>query len=161
MNKKMWQTLNEQVNHELYAAYLYLAMAAYFEDKNFQGFAYWMHKQSKEEIGHAMKIYNYLYERGSKVELLPIAQPKTVWKSPLDAFKDALKHEQKVTGLINNLVTIAEKEKDRAAFSFLQWYVDEQVEEENQVNEIIAKLEMIKDCSGCLLMLNHELGKRE
>ncbi|MCK4870993.1 MAG: ferritin [Gammaproteobacteria bacterium] len=159
-NKQLFNKLNEQINRELHASYLYLAMSAYFEDINFPGFAKWMRMQSKEEVGHAMKIYDYLIERGERVVLTQIKTPKTEWKSPLDAFKGALAHEEKVTALINNLMDLAIKFKDHAAVSFLQWYVTEQVEEEANATGIVERLKMVKENTPALLMFDNVLGKR-
>lgn len=160
MNKQLFNKLNEQINHELYASYLYLAMSACFENINFPGFAKWMRMQSKEEVGHAMKIYEYLIERGERVVLTQIKTPKAEWKSPLDAFKGALAHEEKVTALINSLMDLAIKLKDHAAVSFLQWYVDEQVEEEANATGIVEQLKMVKENAPALLMFDNVLGKR-
>ena len=130
LSSNMKKALNDQINAELYSAYLYLSMAAYFEDTNLPGMAGWMKAQAQEEVGHAMKFYGYVFDRDSKVELKAIDGPKTKWASPLAAFEDAYKHEQKVTGLIHKLVDLANKEKDHATRSFLNWFVDEQVEED-------------------------------
>ena len=119
-----------------------------------------MRKQASEEIEHAMKIFNYINERGDKVVLTQIATPKEKWQSPLEAFTDAYKHEKKVTGLINKLVELASELKDHATYSFLQWYVDEQVEEEAQTSEIVEKLKMINDQTCGVFMMDKELGAR-
>lgn len=161
IDKKVLKLLNEQVNHEFYAAYLYLSMSANFESKSLKGFANWMRVQYEEELIHALKIFDFIGDRGEQAILTQIATPKASWKSPLEAFADAYKHEQKVTALINNLVDVAEKAKDRASYSFLQWYVDEQVEEEAQTSELVDKLKMIKDNAHALLMLDNELGGRK
>ena len=160
MNTKMIQALNEQINNELYSAYLYLAMSADFAAKNLTGFAKWMRLQANEEVEHAMKFFDYLNERGAKAILASIKTPKATWKSPLEAFTDAYKHEQKVTTMINNLVELATKLKDHATYSFLQWYVDEQVEEEAQTNEIVEKLKLVKDQICGMMFLDKELGSR-
>jgi len=161
LDKKMLQKLNEQINHELHSAYLYLSMAAYFESMNFKGFAHWMKKQAQEEQVHAMKFFDYIYDRGDKVELTQIAAPEKKWKSPLAAFEAAYKHEQKVTGLIHALVKLANEQKDYATASFLQWYVDEQVEEEASADEIVQQLKLVGDNGPALLMLDKHLGARE
>ena len=124
----MEKAINEQVNAELYSAYLYLSMQAYFESQNLKGFANWMSVQTQEEVMHAMKMYHFLIERGGKVTLKAIAGPETDWKSPVAAFEQVAAHENKVTGLINNLVNMAIEEKDHATNTFLQWFVNEQVE---------------------------------
>ncbi|UCG58223.1 MAG: ferritin [Phycisphaerales bacterium] len=160
ISKKMVEALNDQINAELYSAYLYLSMEAYFESKNLTGFAKWMRAQTQEEVVHAMKIYDFVNERGGRVALKAIEQPPTEWKSPLAAFEAAYKHEQLVTGLINNLVNLAVAEKDHATNSFLQWFVDEQVEEETSVDNVVQNLKMAQDAPGALFMLDRELGQR-
>jgi len=160
MSGKLQEALNEQVNAELYSAYLYLSMAAYFESTNLPGFANWMRVQAQEELTHAMKIYDYVNERRGKVTLKPIAGPPTEWDSPLAVFQAVYKHEQKVTGLINELVNLAIKEKDHAANIFLQWFVSEQVEEEKNADEVVQKLKLSADAPSGLFMLDKELGQR-
>ncbi|MFH0863077.1 MAG: ferritin [Candidatus Altiarchaeota archaeon] len=160
IDKKIEDGFNSQINAELYSAYLYLSMAAYFESENFKGFGKWMREQSLEESKHAMKFYDHIMERGGKVTLKPIEGPKTEWKSPLDAFEDAYSHEQKVTAMINGLVELTASEKDNPGNSMLQWFVDEQVEEERNAREIVAFLKRIKDAGGALMMIDHRLGKR-
>ncbi len=160
ISKKMEKALNVQVNAELYSAYLYLSMAAYFESSRLNGFANWMRCQTQEEVLHAMKIYNHINERGGRVKLTTIEVPKIEWKSPPDAFNDALAHERKVTIMINNLVDLAMSEHDHASNSFLQWFVDEQVEEENSAGNIIDKLTLIGDAPGGLFMIDSELAAR-
>ena len=160
IDKKMQDALNEQINAELYSAYLYLSMAAYFESTNLPGFATWMRVQTKEELLHGMKIYDYVNERGGRVTLKSIAEPPSEWESPLAAFEAAYKHEQKVTGLINGLVNLAVEEKDDAANTFLQWFVDEQVEEEESAETVVNKLKLVADASDGMNMLDNEMGQR-
>ncbi|HDM66858.1 MAG TPA: ferritin [Thermoplasmatales archaeon] len=160
LNKKMVEVLNEQINEELYSAYLYLAMSNYFESIGLKGFANWMMVQYKEETDHAMKIYNYLHSHGEKAKLLAIKQPPTEWSSPLHAFDETLKHEQHITKCINDLLDLAEELRDRATYSFLQWYIDEQVEEESNDREIIDKLRLVEDSRNGLFMLDKELSQR-
>ncbi|WP_129409506.1 ferritin [Marinitoga lauensis] len=160
ISKTMENALNKQINEELFSAYLYLSMAAYFEEIGLKGFSNWMRVQYEEETFHAMKIYDYLLSRGGKVVLQAIKEPQKNWESPLDVFKATLKHEQHITKCINDLIDIAEKEHDRATFNFLQWYIDEQVEEEANDEEIIRKLELIKDNPNALFMLDRELASR-
>ncbi|NIP44838.1 MAG: ferritin [candidate division Zixibacteria bacterium] len=160
LSSNMKKALNDQINAELYSAYLYLSMAAYFEDTNLPGMAGWMKAQAQEEVGHAMKFYGYVFDRDSKVELKAIDGPKTKWASPLAAFEDAYKHEQKVTGLIHKLVDLANKEKDHATRSFLNWFVDEQVEEEASTKMIADRLKVIGDSKPGLFMLDRELAGR-
>lgn len=161
ISKKMQDALNKQINAEFYSSYLYLAMSAHFEDTNMNGFANWMSMQSAEEYGHAMKIYNYLNDVGAKVELHAIDQPKGSWNQPVDAFKDALEHEKKVTKMINDLTDLAVEEKDHATNIFLHWFVTEQVEEVASVEDIVTKFEMIGDNKGALFMFDRELGQRQ
>ena len=160
INKKMQDALNEQVNAEFYSAYLYLSMAAYFESTSLPGFATWMRVQTQEELLHGMKIYDYVNERGGRVTLKSIGEPQTEWESPLAAFEAAYGHEQKVTGLINGLVNLAVEEKDIAANTFLQWFVDEQVEEEESAETVVNKLKLAVDASDGMNMLDNEMGQR-
>ncbi|MHC4570590.1 MAG: ferritin [Planctomycetota bacterium] len=160
INKKIEDALNEQINAELYSAYLYLSMEAYFESLNLSGFANWMMVQTQEELAHVMKIYRFVNERSGRVLLKAIMQPPTEWDSPLAVFEATYKHEQKVTGLINNLVNLAIEEKDHATNSFLQWFVNEQVEEESSADEVVQKLKMIKNAPEGLLLIDRELGQR-
>ncbi len=160
LNDKMAQELNKQLNAELYSAYLYLSMAAYFYSLNLNGFANWMTVQNQEETLHAMKFYNYINERGGRIKLVQIDSPPTTWNSPLEVFEETLKHEVKVTGLINNLVDLAIAERDHAANAFLQWFVTEQVEEEASANEIIQNLKLAGNDPHALFMLDRELGTR-
>jgi ferritin len=158
---KVENMLNKQINAELYSAYLYLSMSAYYESINLTGFAHWMRVQAKEEVGHAMRIYNHIVERSGRVNLSSIPNPPVSWKSPLNAFEEAYKHEQKVTKMIHDLVELSRRENDYAAESMLQWFIDEQVEEENQTEQIVRKLKLIKDSTNGLFMLDHELSKRK
>ncbi len=160
IGKKMQDALNEQINAEFYSAYLYLSMAAYFESTNLPGFATWMRVQTQEELLHGMKIYDYVNERGGRVALKSIGEPQTEWESPLAAFEAAYKHEQKVTGLISGLVNLAIEEKDIAANTFLQWFVDEQVEEEESAETVVNKLKLVADASDGMKMLDDEMGQR-
>jgi ferritin len=161
MDKKLHKTFIEQINHELYSSYLYLAMAAYSESIDLPGFAKWLQAQAKEETAHGMKMFEFLIERGERVELGAIAKPPVDFGAALDIFKAVLAHEKKVTGLIHNLYSVAQKADDPAAAIFMQWFVTEQVEEEKHANEIIALLQRIKPDSGQILMIDHQLGKRE
>ena len=160
LSEKMQEALNAQINAELYSSYLYLAMAAYFESENLLGFAHWMHKQSDEETTHGMKFYHYINDRRGRVLLSPIDGPKTQWKSALAVFEDSLKHEQKVTGLINKLMDLAIAESDHATVSFLKWFVDEQVEEESNVDSVIQDLKRVGDSAQGLFILDRELAGR-
>jgi ferritin len=160
LKKKIQDALNKQINAELYSAYLYFSMEAYFHSINLKGFANWMRVQTQEEMVHAMKFYNFICDRSGRVNLEPIEGPQIEWKSPIEVFQEAYKHEQKVTALINGLVDLALKESDHATNTFLQWFVTEQVEEEASADEIVQKLKLIgKDGSG-LFMIDQELAQR-
>ena len=154
------KALNDQLNLELISAYAYLAMAAYFEQTPFEGFAAWMELQSKEEMEHAHKFYNYLNERNGRVKLQAIAEPKTDYSAPIEAFRTSLAHEQKVSAAILSIYEIASAEKDYPTMSFLKWFLDEQVEEEKNVSDMLAKLELIGDNRNGLFHLDHRAGKR-
>jgi len=161
ITKPLQDRLNEQINFELFSAYLYLSMSAHFEAQNLPGFANWMRVQYQEETGHAMKFYKYVLDRNGIVTLKAIAQPATKFKKPLDVFKQVLEHEQKVTSLINKLYELALKGKDYAAQSFLQWFINEQVEEEKNASNIITMLEMIGDSPVSLIMADRQLAARK
>lgn len=161
ISKTMETALSKQVNRELYSAYLYLAMSLYFESVSLKGFAKWMRLQAKEEQAHAMKIYDYLLARGGKVTLMDIETPKGRWASAGKVFEETYAHEQKVTGMINALVDLAKKENDHATFEMLQWFVKEQVEEEEHASDILNQIRIVGDIPGHLFWLDHELGKRE
>jgi len=161
IGKKMQEAIGEQINAELYSAYLYLAMAGDFETKNLKGFANWMEVQAKEEVEHAKRFYDFVNERGGRVTLKGIGAPPAEWKSPLAAFEDAYAHEQKVTGLIHKLVDVARAEKDYAAEVMLQWFVNEQVEEEANASEIAEKLRLVKESSNGLFMMDRHLAERK
>jgi len=160
MNEKIEKAFNEQLNAELYSGYLYLAMAGYFLAQNFKGFANWLKMQAMEELYHAMKFFNFIDERNGRVDLLPVEGPPNEWESPLAAFQDAYRHEQYVTGRINDLMKLARDESDFAAESFLKWFVDEQVEEEAQADEVVQQLRRVGDSGHGLFMLDRELGTR-
>ena len=160
LSKSMLKALNEQVNQELYASYLYLSMSAHFESANLPGFALWMQVQSKEENGHAMKIYKYIHDRGERVTLEAIDKPPSSFKKPLDVMRQALEHEKKVTGLITRLYEVAMKEKDYPTQVMLQWFINEQVEEEKTASDIIELLKQVGDAPAGLIMLDRQLGAR-
>ena len=161
ISKKMEKALNEQINAEMYSAYLYLAMAAYFEAENLGGLANWMKIQVQEETAHAMKFFSFVNERRGRVVLKALDEPTKEWKSPLAAFEASFKHEQIITGRINDLVNLAVQEKDHATNAFLQWFVTEQVEEETSVDTVIQMLKMADKAPGALLMIDRELGRRQ
>lgn len=160
LGEKMQQAMNEQINHELYSSYLYLAMAAFFESNNLPGFASWMRAQSEEEREHAMKFFDFIIERGGKVKLSAIKEPPADFGSPLETFQQVLAHERHVTESINKLYALAKAENDYPSEIMLQWFVEEQVEEENSADAILQQLRMIGDQSSALLMLDHRLGQR-
>ena len=160
IHEKMRKALNEQINKEFYSSYLYLQMAAYFEEMGLKGFANWMKVQAQEENSHAHKFYDYLVDRGGKVVLETIEKPQNEYKSVIKKKKKTLEHEVYVTSLINNLMDVAEEVKDRASLSFLKWFIDEQVEEESNCEDIIAQLKIV-DCSGdALFMMDREMAQR-
>lgn len=160
INKKIEAAINNQINAEMFSAYLYKAMSAYFSDINLTGMAAWMNLQAQEEMTHALKFYDYIIERGGRVKLMAIEEPAFEWSSPIDAFKASYEHEQYITSRINELADLAIKEKDHATGIMLQWFVTEQVEEEANVSEIVSKMEMIADSKNGLYMLDKELGGR-
>ncbi len=161
ISKKIHAAFNEQINHEIYSGYLYLSMSAYFISLGLDGFAHWMRVQRMEEEAHAMKFFEHLRDRDARIELGAIDKPKLKWTSPLDAFKAAYEHEKFITGKINALYAIAEKEKDYPAKVLLDWFVKEQVEEEASTSKIVQLLGRIKDSGSGLVMLDKQLGKRE
>jgi len=160
ISKKMEKAINDQINAEMYSSYLYLSMAADLDGKALAGFSNWMKIQAQEELYHAMKMYDYVLERGGAIKLDVIEAPQTEWKTPLAIFQAAYKHELLVTSLINDLVDLAIKEKDHATNNFLQWYVKEQVEEEASADEIVQKLKLIGSQGNGLFMLDKEMTTR-
>ena len=160
ISKTLQDAINDQINKELYSSYLYLSMAAYFENQNLPGFAKWMYIQEGEEREHGMKLYKFLVDRGGRVTLTAIAAPDVDWKSSLDLFKQVAEHEAKVTASINALYALALKENDYAAQMALHWFITEQVEEEKNAAEIVQQLELIDAHGTAVLMLDHQLGKR-
>ena len=160
LKEKVLNAINEQINAEQYSSLLYLSMSAWFSDKGLPGFANWMYVQYQEEMTHANKFFNYVNERGGKVTLKAIGQMPTEWGSIIEVVEATLAHEQYVTDLINNLVDIALQEKDHATQSFLQWFVDEQVEEEANVKEILDTLKLVNGQGNGIFMLDRELRGR-
>jgi ferritin len=161
LNTKVQDAFNQQINAELFSEYLYLSMAAHFESVSLKGMANWMRIQAGEERMHAMKFYQYILDRSGKVVLAQIDAPKTSWSSPLEVFEEAYAHELKVTGLINNLVNIAIAEKDHAAHQFLEWFVNEQVEEESNSSTIVDRLKLVGDNGVAIYMIDQELSQRQ
>ena len=160
LSSKLQDAFNKQINAELYSSYLYLSMAAYFESRDLKGMANWMNVQAGEEKAHATRFYNFINDRSGRVLLTQIDAPKTEWKSPLEAFEDAYKHEIKITGMINDLMNLVAVEKDGAAHDFLEWFCREQVEEEAQVQLIVSQLKLAGDNGLGRYMLDQQLGGR-
>lgn len=160
ISKKMQDAINDQINAEMYSGYLYLSMSAYYQSINLPGFANWMYVQMQEEQAHAQILYNHLIDRGGRVILKAIAQPPTEWASVEAPFADAYEHEQKVTAMINNLVSLAVEEKDYAANAMLQWFVTEQVEEEKNTSDILNRIKLVGSAPSGLYMLDNELAAR-
>ncbi len=160
INERMEDAINEQINWELYSAYLYFSMAAYFDSMSLKGCANWMRIQAMEEQTHVKRFYDFLTSRGGRVLLSEIKAPETEWKSPLDVFEETLKHEEVVTGRINDLVDLSLELKDHATNSFLKWFVDEQVEEEESADEVIQSLKLNENNPGGLFMIDKELAAR-
>ena len=160
IDKRLEEELNKQLNAELYSAYLYLSMSAYCADNNLAGFSHWMQLQFEEEQSHAMKFFQYILDRGGKVELKQINQPKQEWDGIIDVFAAVLKHEQSITKMINDLVNVAMEERDHATVNLLQWYVSEQVEEEATVSDLLDQLRLIEGKGAGLFMLDREAKAR-
>jgi ferritin len=161
LSNTLQKALNEQIKNELYSAYLYLAMSAHFESGAYPGFAKWTRMQADEEQEHAMKFFDFILDRGGRVDLLAIDAPPKEFGTPLEVFKMVLEHEQKVTGTIHRLYEIALKENDYPAQVMLHWFINEQVEEEKNANGIVDQLQMAEDHKGILLNIDHHVGKRE
>jgi ferritin len=160
IGQRMQDAMNEQIMHEAGSAYLYFSMAADFHAKGLDGMAQWMKAQAQEEVGHALRFFNHINDRGGRIELLAIDKPQKEWDSPLAAFKAALEHEEFITGKIDELVKIAREENDNAAEITLQWFVTEQIEEEDSVSKVIGMLELIGESGYGLLTADRELGQR-
>ncbi|QOW60815.1 ferritin [Treponema pedis] len=160
LSEKLTKALNGQINKEMASAYLYLGMATHFEAEGLLGFSAWMHKQVKEEMDHAMKIYKFIFETGGKPELEKLEAPKTEYGKPEDVIKQVLEHEKSVTESVNALYALASAENDYKTQVFLQWFITEQVEEEANVQSVLDKFKFV-DGSAALLFLDKELGYRE
>jgi ferritin len=161
LNETMQDAINKQINNELFAMYSYLSMSAYCEHKQFRGCASWMRIQSQEEYTHAMRLYDFLVARQGRVKLLPIAQPQIDFKSVPEVFQTALDQEKGVTEQINALYEMAFSEKAFAALVELEWFINEQVEEEKTARDIVYKFQLVKDDPAALLDLDRELGARQ
>lgn len=158
--KRLQNAINDQINAEFYSAYLYLSMSAYLESKDLPGFAHWMRIQYEEEAIHALKFFDFLNDRGARVILSAIDSPPAEFGDVEDVFANVLSHEQKVTSLIHNLYALALEEGDYPTQSLLQWFIDEQVEEEKNASDVLARIRMVKDYPPGILMLDQELGSR-
>jgi len=161
INKKLETALNQQINEEMFSAYLYLSMSAYFQQLNLSGFASWMKVQAQEEMSHAMKFFHFLEEMDGRIALRTIQEPEKKWQSPLAAFTAALKHEQHISGRINDLYRLALAESCYPMQIMLQWFIKEQVEEEASAAQIVHELTQVKDSPQGLWMINRELGARK
>jgi ferritin len=161
LSQAVQDAINDQIHHEFHSAYVYLSMSAYLEAANFSGFAKWMRIQSKEEVMHGMKLFDYVNNRNGRVTLKTLEQPPVEWKSVLDVFENALRHEQKVTGMIHSLYALATKENDYATQVALTWFINEQVEEEATATAVVDRLKIAGGDGAALLILDNQLGSRE
>jgi len=160
-SKIMQKAMNDQIHHELESAYIYLSMAAYFTGENYPGFAHWMKMQFDEEMIHAFRFYDYIHSRGERVILQSIEEPAADFDSPLAAFETSLAHEKKITADIHKLYALAMEEKDYPSLSFLQWFIDEQVEEEEHVGEVVENIKRVSGVDHAMLMMDRELALRQ
>lgn len=160
LSKVMQDAINEQIKNEFYSAYLYLSMSAHCQTVNLPGIAHWLRLQSQEEASHALKLFDYVHDRGGHVILKAIDQPPAKFQSPIDIFQQTLEHERKVSGMIHRLYALAVKESDYASQALLQWFVTEQVEEEKRASQIVEQLKMTGDGGPALLMLDRQLAAR-
>lgn len=160
MDKAIQDALNEQINAELHSAYIYLAMSAHFAEQNFDGFSHWMRHQAAEELEHAMKLFDYVLERGGHVDLTAVAGPAKKFGTPLQIFETALAHEKKISAMIHALYELARKKKDFATENHLNWFVTEQVEEEDNAGRAVERLRLAGDSTAALLMLDRQFGER-
>jgi len=161
VNKKVMSALNEQIEAELHSAYLYLAMSAHFSERNLDGFAQWMKLQAGEEVGHAMRLYDHVLETGGHIELQSVEAPPSEFGTPKEIFEAALAHEKKITKMIHDLFDLARAEGERATELTLQWFVTEQVEEEDTASRAVEQLELAGDSTAALLMLDQRFGQRQ
>lgn len=158
--EKMQDALNKHLNYELCSSYLYLAMSAWFETQGLSGFAHWMKIQTQEELVHVQKFISFIHDRDGRVVLYTIDAPKKDWSSTLNAFQEALEHERSVTARINKLVDLTQEDSDHATGTFLQWFINEQVEEEGSVKKIVDELKLVGDSGQALFIMNRELAQR-
>lgn len=160
LRDKVCAKLNDQMNFELYSAYIYLSMAAYFESVSLKGFAHWMKAQAHEEMAHVMRFFNYIHDRRARARLDAIDAPTAQWDSPLAAMKNAYDHECIVSDRINGIVSLTLEEQDHSTAAFLQWFVNEQIEEEANADEVVQKLKLVGDNPSGLFLLDTDLNKR-
>lgn len=160
MDEKVQEAINEQIRAELHSAYVYLAMSAHFSEANFDGFATWMKLQAQEELGHAMRLYDYVLERGGHVDLRSVDAPPHDFGTPLEIFEMALEHEKKITAMIHSIYQIAREKNDYATEMHLQWFVTEQVEEEDSAGRAVEQLRLAGGSTPALLMLDRQFGQR-
>ncbi len=160
IDEKMQRALNEQIGREFYSSYLYVSISAHFQAEGLSGFSSWFRIQAQEELAHTMRVFDFIGDRAGRVELYPVAAPPAKWGSPTTVFEAVLEHEQEIAERINALVELSFELRDHASRSFLQWFVDEQVEEEGSVQDILAKLRLVGDDGQGLFMIDQELGKR-
>jgi len=160
LKKIVEDALNKQINEEFFSSYLYLSMAAYFESKNLKGFANWMKVQSQEEMIHVTKLFNYINERQGKVKLGAIKAPQNDWENPIKVFEEVVSHEKCISALMNEIMTLVMNENDHAAVSFLQWFIEEQVEEEAHTSDMLEQLKLIDGKGTGLFMLDREALQR-
>jgi ferritin len=160
LSEKLTEAINDQIQFEYYSAFIYKAMQGYFEEEDLPGMANWMDVQFQEEMGHAEKMFAFVCETSSRVQIKGMDAPQNEYSSPLEAFEVSLDHEQQVTARINNLMDLAQQEKDHAALIFLQWFITEQIEEEANVSYIIAQLKRVKDDGRGLMMIDQQLAQR-
>jgi len=161
INAKMQDAINHQIHEEIFSSYLYLSMSTYFEDANLPGHAHWLRLHAQEEMFHAMKLYYHVVERGGKVDLKGLKDPKTRWTSPINVFEEALEHEHYITKCIHDLMDLAIEEKDHASKTVLNWFVEEQVEEEDRFGSHLERLRMIGDHQGMLLREDEKMAARQ
>ena len=160
LSAKLQDAINKHINAEFYSAYLYLSMAAYFEATNLRGFAHWMRVQHDEEVAHALKLFDFVNDRNGRVALQSISQPPIDFTSALEVMQHTLKHERQVTSMIDQLYNLAHSEKDNATHVLLEWFFEEQVEEEKAVSDLIEQLKLVGDDGTGMLMLDARLGER-
>lgn len=161
LDQDMQDAINTQIRNEYYSSYLYLSMSAYCESRNFPGFASWLRKQSEEELVHAMKLFDYMLDRGGRVVLESIDRPPSEFGTLLEVFEELFEHEREVTGMINSLYDLALSQNDHATAVALHWFVEEQVEEEKSAEEVVEKLKLAADNGAALMILDAELGSRQ